>query len=399
MRRLVIILVSSLTLLLVNCSPTPEEEKTVPTQGIWRATLSIAEGVKLPFNFRVNTQAGQPLVAIINGMDTLVVTEMMMKEDSLILQLPVYHAEIRAQVSDSAMSGRFHNYYRGSDYTIPFTAVHGVTYRFRPGSQPTTDLSGRWEVWFGTDSTDLDQAVGLFEQQGPQVTGTFLTPYGDYRFLDGQATRDSLLLSAFDGMHVMYFGASLGDTLHGIYRSGNHFAEPWKAWRNDTLALPDAFRLASAISPFSVNLGEVKPILDNSKPTVIQIMGTWCPNCKDEARVLEQYYQAHGDQMNVIGLSFERTRDDAQALTNIDRTTNYLSLTYPVFYAGYADRDGVTAVLPDLEGFTAYPTTIFLYGDEKVAAVHTGFSGPATGRAYEETLVAYDELIDQLLAY
>lgn len=372
---------------------------TAPQPGSWRATLAIAPGVELPFTFSVSTAAGQPLLAIHNGADTLLISEVMMTGDSLIIPMPVYHAEIRALVTDSTMSGQFHNYYRGPDYTIPFHATHGLTYRFPPATAPTTSVAGRWEVWFGTDSTDLDQAIGVFAQQDHEVTGTFLTPYGDYRYLAGQVSADSLWLSNFDGMHVMYFGASLGDTLRGIYRSGHHFSEPWVAWRNDSVRLPDAFRMATAQSPFTVQLpGGIQPV-ERGKPAIIQIMGTWCPNCKDEARLLEALYQKASGDLQVMGLSFERTRDSLQAQRNIDRTREYLALSYPVYYAGYADREGVANVLPQLEGFSAYPTTLFLYGDGKVAAVHTGFSGPATGQAYKNTVAAYNALVEELLRY
>lgn len=384
---------------MVGCQPTEPSTSIVPKPGIWQATLSITEEAQLPFNFLITTKVGHPYLSIINGEDTLSVTDVMMKGDSLIIQLPVYHAAIRTRVSDSVMSGRFHNYYRGKDYTIPFHARYGIPHRFDPGSFPVTDISGRWEVWFGADTAELDQAIGIFDQTKGELQGTFLTPYGDYRYLSGVVTADSLYLSNFDGMHVMYFAAALGDTLRGIYRSGNHFSEPWVAWRNDTLQLPDAFRLASATSPFTLPGSDSVQHLIAGKPSIIQLMGTWCPNCKDEALILDKIYQANRDKLQVVGLSFERTKERQQALTNIKRTRAYLNLSYPVFYAGFANQEGVAKVVPQLKGFSAYPTTLFVYGDGKVAAVHTGFSGPATGEAYVQTVAAYNDLVEELLAY
>jgi thiol-disulfide isomerase/thioredoxin len=247
-------------------------------------------------------------------------------------------------------------------------------------------------------------AVGMLEVQGQEVTGTVLTPYGDYRYLAGIATDDSLFLSNFDGMHVMLFTAALGDTIHGMYYSGNHHAEPFVAWRNEEAALPDAFSLASAPSdqPFTVLLqgegGEPVNWLAHGKPSIIEIMGTWCPNCKDEARLLDTIHRAYVAQgLQVIGLSFERARDSLQAVRNLQRMQDYMQLSYPVVYAGYANSEGVAKVLPLLQGFTAYPTTIFVHGDGTVEAVHTGFSGPATGRAYTQTAEQYYSLVGRLL--
>lgn len=394
--------IAVLLLLAGACQPSDEQASVdiSPKPGIWRATLDLGGGDHLPFNFSFTTAAGAPLMAIYNGEDTIAVTEIVMKKDSLIVHLPVYDAVLKARVQDTVMRGQFINYYRGPNYTIPFEAKWGVSYRFRPAGSPAAgSIDGRWEAWFGTDTTDLDQAIGLFQQQGDKVTGTFLSPYGDYRFLAGQVTGDSLFLSNFDGMHVMYFEASLGDTIRGLYRSGDHFSEPWIAWRNDTLALPNAFRMASAREPFTVYLPDSILNMSPRKPAIIQIMGTWCPNCKDEARLLDQLYRDHKGALQVVGLSFERTRNREQALTNIERTRQYLDLSYPVVYAGYADAEGVSEVLPNLEGFTAYPTTIFLHGNGKVAAVHTGFSGPATGAAYKATVAAYKNLVEEMLQH
>ena len=32
------------------------------------------------------------------------------------------------------------------------------------------------------------------------------------------------------------------------------------------------------------------------KPLIVDIFGTWCPNCHDEAPVLEKLYQKYKDQ-------------------------------------------------------------------------------------------------------
>lgn len=388
-----------LMLIMGGCS---DQQTSTPTNlqlGIWRATMALNDSISLPFNFLLQGTVADPMLSIINGGDTIVVDELAIQGDSIVIALPVYHAEIRARLSDSLWTGRFHNYYRGASYTIPFQAVHGLTHRFTTAETATdADLSGRWEVWFG-EGADGDQAIGLFTQNGLVLGGTFLTPYGDYRFLEGTVRSDSLYLSAFDGMYVMYFAAAIGDTLSGMYYSGSHYAAPWTAWRNDTLQLPDAYRMASAESPFTINIPEVSALLSSRKPTIIQLLGTWCPNCKDEARLLESIAQRYGDQLQVVGLSFERTSDSLQAITNIARTVDYLSLSYPVYFAGKADRATIDSVLPQLKDFSAYPTTLFLYGDESVAAVHTGFSGPATGSAYATTIAEYERLCGKIIAY
>ncbi len=387
---------------LVACTH-QDTDKALPAEGWWRATLDIGEH-ELPFQIHVSHQQGEALLSIVNGKDTISISEASMYSDTLLVQLPIYHATISAIVTDGTMEGAFHNYYRSDDYQIPFHAVHGLEYRFRPAMDESATVAGTYSVVFSPGTDKESEAVGLLEVHGNEVTGTVLTPYGDYRYLAGAATADSLFLSNFDGMHVMLFVASLGDTISGMYYSGNHYAEPFIAWRNDEATLPDAFTLAGAPAdqPFVVMLpgedGAPANWLAHGQPAIIEIMGTWCPNCKDEARLLDTIYQSYRAQgLQVIGLSFERARDSIQAVRNIQRMQDYMQLSYPVVYAGYASSEGVAGVLPLLQGFTAYPTTIFVRGDGTVEAVHTGFSGPATGRAYTQTAEQYYALVGRLL--
>ena len=54
------------------------------------------------------------------------------------------------------------------------------------------------------------------------------------------------------------------------------------------------------------------------KPLIIDIMGTWCPNCHDEAPVLEKLYRKYHDQgLEVVGLSYEYVDDAPRNLKQI----------------------------------------------------------------------------------
>jgi thiol-disulfide isomerase/thioredoxin len=46
------------------------------------------------------------------------------------------------------------------------------------------------------------------------------------------------------------------------------------------------------------------------KPLIIDIFGTWCPNCHDEAPVLEKLYRKYHDQgLVIVGLAYEYIDD------------------------------------------------------------------------------------------
>jgi hypothetical protein len=55
-------------------------------------------------------------------------------------------------------------------------------------------------------------------------------------------------------------------------------------------------------------------------------------------------------------------------------------------------------VLPEVENFSGYPTTLFIDKKGNVRKIHTGFTGPATGLFYEDFKKEFNVLIDSLLA-
>lgn len=408
MLRLIFTLLLATLFFACQTSDDPTDKVTQPAPGSWRAVLELP-GAELPFQMIINYTEGSPLVAILNADDTLVVKEAMVTGDTFTLHLPVYHASIKARYSDSTLDGAFHNYYRGADYRIPFRARHGEGYRFFPDADAgKNSVAGRWEVRFNPDDPEkATQAIGVFRQKGARVTGTFLQSSGDLRYMEGQVHRDSFYLSTFDGGFVLLYHAALGDTMRGNYWSGNHSTGTWKAWRNDTIQLPKPTGLAyieRGEEPFDINLSDPdgKRISLNEppyagKPVILQIGGTWCPNCKDESKLLKALYQQYRrDSLEIIGLSFERT-NSAQALKNIERMVAYFELPYPVFFAGQGSREGVQAVIPSLQQFYAYPTTIFLHANRTVASVHTGFSGPADPDTYAKEVALYRELIKDMV--
>jgi hypothetical protein len=53
--------------------------------------------------------------------------------------------------------------------------------------------------------------------------------------------------------------------------------------------------------------------------------------------------------------------------------------------------------MPQIHDFISFPTTIFLDRTGKVVKVHAGFSGPATGQAFEEFKKEFNRTMDRLI--
>jgi thiol-disulfide isomerase/thioredoxin len=133
------------------------------------------------------------------------------------------------------------------------------------------------------------------------------------------------------------------------------------------------------------------------KVLVVQILGSWCPNCLDESEFLTAYREANQHRgMEVVGLAFEKTDDFQRASGNVKRLRKRLNITYPILIA--SNRDKLKQVLPGLENFISFPTTIFMDKGHKIRKIHAGFSGAATGKEYEKFISEFTEFMDKLLA-
>jgi hypothetical protein len=95
---------------------------------------------------------------------------------------------------------------------------------------------------------------------------------------------------------------------------------------------------------------------------------------------------------------FEQFGDFKRAAEATDRFRRRYGIEYTTLIAGTSDKDDAASKLPQLNGVFAFPTTIFVDRQGKVRKIHTGFSGPATGKHYEKLVVDFTKTLDALLA-
>jgi len=386
-------------------SCTKQEVKT----GRWRAELEI-QGELLPFNMEVTKdEQGGLDVFLLNAGERLLLDEVQTEGDSLFATLHIFDASLRARINGDNMQGSFVRNYLPGD-PIPFHAEFGKSDRFiRQGQSGTTDYTGKYRVLFTSDK-DTTVAVGVFEQQGDSVTATFLTPTGDYRYIQGNVINDSLYMSTFDGNHAYLFMAAKtgSDTVAGLFLSGKAGRETWIAVRDEKAALPDASSL-TFLKPGYEKLdfkfrdanGDSVSVNDarfQNKVIIVQLLGTWCPNCMDETRFLAPWYRDNKNRgVEIIGLAYERKDDFAYASERVKKMIEKMAVEYPVLIAGVNDKIKAAETLPALNKVVAFPTTIFIGKDGKVAKIHTGFSGPGTGKYYQEFIEEFNQTVNELL--
>lgn len=376
-------------------------------KGTYRAVLEVQDNEELPFIFEVKNDS---LITIFNADEMITVDEISYKNDSVKIQTPVFEGYIIAKIEENSLKGSFIK--PSLDRIVPFKASKNNE-RFSSKNKASVNVSGNWETVFSQNSeVDKYIAKGVFNQTGKKVTGTFRTTTGDYRFLEGIIDGDSLKLSTFDGAHAFLFKAKATDsTLNGFFYSGNHWKEPFIAKLNNAYELPNEENLTFIKKgyeyfdfSFPDTRGRVISLSDpefQDKVIIIQIMGTWCPNCLDESKYLVKYLKEnpHKD-LQIIGLAFEVAKTREIAYSRIKRLKTRIGIEYPILLAQYgnvADKHLAGQKLPMLNHVISYPTTIFMDRNRKVRKIHTGFNGPATGKNYEEFTEEFEIFVNSLL--
>lgn len=369
LKQLFLLLLGSLTLF--SCIESQSNFSKIPP-GMWRGVLylnpgALISGVKkneittnpdnseqLPFNFEViYNNESDFYIEIHNAKERIKVDDITFgrdretAKDTLRIKFPEYDTYLSLVYEEKVMEGFWHVNYKDG-YKIKFKAVHGDTARFKKGlTEPNLDVSGRWDVKFEYQTEDEYPGIGVFEQHGDQVTGTFLTETGDYRFLEGMVAGDKLYLSCFDGAHAFLFeGKSLKENeLTGFFKSGTHYTAPFIATSNDRAQLTDPFQMNSITNPdqeFSFSFpdknGEILTLEDSrfkGKSKIIEIMGTWCPNCMDATNFLKDFKKSeNGKDIEIVSIAFERYTDQKKNLAQMRRYAEKVELPWPIVLGG-----------------------------------------------------------------
>ncbi len=396
-------------------------ERRVPDDVAANFNIDEVPQTELPVNMEVAYAADSSLrVTFINGEERVEASRVEFERllgsarDSLTIHFPLNDSYITGYHEEGVLEGEFVDESKGPAYRIPFAAFYGLDYRFTDLQKPVEmDLSGRWSTTFSIEDTASSYAaVAEFEQVGNRLRGTFLTTTGDYRYLDGTVQGGRFYLSTFDGGHVFLFAGKVqpDSSLIGIFRSGSQYKTVWTAERDADATLPDASQETEVTTEGKVDIGfydaeSGRPSRLSALPgaggqyKLVTLMGSWCPNCRDEALFLDSLRQnsRYAGKLTVVGLAYERFRDTARAVAAVERFRRSLGLGFPIHVAGFADKAEATASLGFLREVKSFPTILLLDPQQRVVYTHTGFTGPATAE-YGAFAKTFSAELDQILA-
>lgn len=373
--------------------------------GDWSAYLQLNEKDKLPFKLIVN----KSLFSIQNSDEIIQLSHYRIHEDTVVVDFPNFNSSLHFSIKGKKkLIGYWINYNKGNNYKIPFNAVYGYETRFDSNScEKPININGNWKVTFDYKENP-EMSLGIFKQSDKNVSGTFLTETGDYRFLEGNQFGTSFNLSCFDGSHAFLFKAEFkNDTLIGRFLSGKHWESIWMGVKDDSFKLNDPYSITTIVNKdlFTFTLKDLKgnnftfPNKDyKNKVVIIQIMGTWCPNCMDETRFYKELYSKyHSQGLEIISIGYEVGETFEEYAKKISLLKERLNLEFTFLVGGPANKSLASEQFSMLNEVISFPTSIYIGRDGTIKRVHTGFNGPGTGSYYIEYIEKTNQLIESLL--
>lgn len=405
-------------LLLSSFSNVQAQQKALQN-GVWRGVFKIGD-LDVPFNFEVKNGTGkEPVFTAINGERRDDFQAEFISGDSIKVSLNTFETAWFAIIEkDGSLSGVQKSLIPGNTGRIlSFKAEPGKSYRFtEPGKEiePKADLSGKWVLKITPDATAGDKSapdrVAVFEQNGNKINGIILSVSGDSRELQGDVQGDEFQLSGVTGSSPAYVKGKINsdNSISGAIGANAH-PVLFEGVKDDKAALPDAYAL-TFLKPGYDKLDFTFPDL-NRKPVslsdekykgkvvVVEIMGSWCPNCIDQITFLAPWYKENKSKgVEAIALAFEAKDDLTFAKNALTKLKNRYDMQYDILFAGKTGVNAVAEKLPAIDKFLAFPTTIIIGRDGKVKEIHTGFSGKGTGQFYQDYVTKWNADLAKLIS-
>ena len=415
-----------------NAEPAPPDARILSWTGTVPAWVILPSGT-IEFKVTIGPEPGK--VSITNADETIEVPVVVDDGGTLTLRFDDYDSEIVCKPSDDSgrvLAGEWvkRRGAKGAEnefVRLPFH-LNGrgfcgtTTIAQQPGEQEraiaTLAANTRWSVRFADDE---DPAVLQFsvlrtaDGRPRQITrATFLTTTGDYRYLTPTIVGDTVTMACFDGAHAFLFTSRLlpDGTLKGDFASGPTYRTTWTATPDPDAKLPDAFsiaRVVPGVDPSALRYpgldGVERPLIqlagkgEGPRAHIIEVFGTWCPNCRDATALLKELHARYAGQgLEIVGLAFEVTGDRGRDLKQLGVYRERHGVAYAMLLGGTTDKAKAQEAFPVLDKVHAYPTFLFVDRAGVVRAVYAGFTGPAAEAEHAELKARFVKIIESMLA-
>ena len=372
--------------------------------GRWDASVNV-NGVDIPFRFELAGDGAALKGAFFNGDIRFNSTSGRLENGSLTLGWDYYASRLEATYQDAALDGNYIQSRRVGEVKYPF---HAKRYAASPGDANAPKIGGQWVI--PTQSPKGESAWHfIVHQNGADVSAAILRIDGDTGALTGTFRDGKLVLSHFSGARPLRLEVSLAtDGSLDILENGKTKLSAVREQVAEAKGLPeptDPLKHTSVkdpSAPFAFSFPDLNGhIVSNTdarfrgKVVLVEISGSWCPNCHDESPFLVELYKKYHDQgLEIVTLSFE----EGDQLKNPERLRAFVKrygIPYNVLLCGEPDqaKDKLTQAV----NWNSWPTTFFVGRDGLVQFVHAGFPSSASGAMYQQAKEDFTARVEQLL--
>jgi peroxiredoxin len=372
--------------------------------GVWEATVTTS-AVEVPFRIEFTGQGSNIKGWFFNGDERYESTSGTFENGTLVLHWDYYNARLEAMLKDGALEGR---YERIGRVNYPFRAR-----RYAPAPAATRDvpqIAGQWEL-HEIKSTKGESAWRLLVRQaGAEVSASILRVDGDTGTLSGSYRGDKFVLSHFSGVRpaLLELTPAGERILHAALNRQDRMValRPGDA-RFQGLPAPTDPALHTRVKdpqePFRFSFPDLSGRIVSErdarfrgKVVLVNITGSWCPNCHDEAPFLAELYRTYRSRgLEIVGLSFEE-KAQLENPTRLRAFIKRYGIEYTMLLAG--ETDEAKDKLPQAVNWNAFPTTFFLGRDGRVRSVHAGFPSAASGDLHTRAKQEFTDKVERLLA-
>jgi len=399
----------ALILLALSAVSLPTAGQAQSIDGLWDATVTVSN-VAIPFRIELSSKGTEVKSYFFNGDERVnPSTQGSYGDGFLDLKFASYATELKATFKDGTLTG---SYESGPAKSYPFQAK-----RHNPSLAPAPDsrvplIDGRWEIQVKSSKGESAWHF-IVQQSGARVSAAILRVDGDTGALSGSYQDGKFLLSHFTGERPFYLEVTpLADGTLQLELSNYQETQTLLAFRPEAarakgFAPPDDptqhTKLKNPNEPLHFSFPDLQGRIVSDqdarfreKVVLVNITGSWCPNCHDEAPFLEALYEKYRDQgLEIVALDFE----PAEQLTDLSRLRAFIErygIKYTYLVAGEPSQ--LNERIPQAENLNAWPTTFFVGRDGLVHDVRTGFTSRASSEFDSDLKQEIDNDVARLIS-
>jgi thiol-disulfide isomerase/thioredoxin len=374
--------------------------------GLWDATVRVNDLV-VPFRFEISGDKSSISASFFNGDAKFTSSSGNYANSALLLNWDYTASRLEATVHDGIIEGSFYRAGRDSKTVYPFQAK-----RFTPSPLSTEDVPSIAGLWVIPMQSEKGEVAWQFivRQSGPEVTAAILRIDGDTGALQGTYKDGKFTLSHYSGARPAVFELKLlsNGTLD-ILQNGKTKMTATRSAQAQAKGLPepsDPSKFTTVKDPtkpftFAFNDLNGKPVTNEDarfqgKVVLINITGSWCPNCHDEAPFLAALYKKyHVQGLEIVALSFEEA-DQLKDPARLRAFVKKYGIDYTVLVGG--EPADAKDKLTQAANWVSWPTTFFVARDGLVRAAHAGFPSSGSGELFAKAKEDFESKVEKLLA-